>query len=177
MGSKLVVSFANPAKHYETHGIRPQSTGMNVAMVGGANAKLGLRGNGALASGLLAGRPGMNGSKTGFGGRLSPSQPSFANGQGQSQLFHLNVGVELTEICRCPVNLHVSLEADFGHAASGSFGGAGQLGAGGMGFNNDDMAARLQQQTMQMQQVRQTCLLLTCTLDLAHFCACLWYTR
>lgn len=97
MGSKLVVSFANPAKHYETHGIRPQSTGMNVAMVGGANAKLGLRGNGALASGLLAGRPGMNGSKTGFGGRLSPSQPSFANGQGQSQLFHLNAGVELTQ--------------------------------------------------------------------------------
>ena len=35
----------------------------------------------------------------------------------------------------------------------GSFGGAGQLGVGGMGFNNDDMAARLQQQTMQMQQV------------------------
>ena len=40
--------------------------------------------------------------------------------------------------------------------ASGSFGGAGQLGAGGMGFNNDDMAARLQQQTMQMQQVSIT---------------------
>ena len=35
----------------------------------------------------------------------------------------------------------------------GSFGGGGQLGTGGMGFNNDDMAARLQQQTMQMQQV------------------------
>lgn len=40
--------------------------------------------------------------------------------------------------------------------ALGSFGGAGQLGAGGMGFNNDDMAARLQQQTMQMQQVSLT---------------------
>ncbi len=40
--------------------------------------------------------------------------------------------------------------------AVGSFGGAGQLGAGGMGFNNDDMAARLQQQTMQMQQVSIT---------------------
>jgi len=40
--------------------------------------------------------------------------------------------------------------------ALGSFGGAGQLGAGGMGFNNDDMAARLQQQTMQMQQVSIT---------------------
>lgn len=37
--------------------------------------------------------------------------------------------------------------------AAGAFGGAGQLGAGGMGFNNDDMAVRLQQQTMQMQQV------------------------
>ncbi|DBB09979.1 hypothetical protein WJX82_004569 [Trebouxia sp. C0006] len=118
MGSKLVVSFANPAKHYDTHAIRPHSTGMNVAMVGGANGKLGLRGSGALASGMLAGRAGTNANKVGFGGRLSPSQSSFANGQG-------------------------------------SFGGAGQLGTGGMGFNNDDMAARLQQQTMQMQQQMQ----------------------
>jgi len=82
MGSKLVVSFANPAKHYDTHAIRPQSTGMNIAMVGGANGKLGLRGSGALASGVLAGRTGINGNKVGFGGRLSPSQSSFANGQG-----------------------------------------------------------------------------------------------
>ena len=82
MGSKLVVSFANPAKHYDTHAIRPQSTGMNVAMVGGANGKLVLRGSGALASGILAGRTGTNGNKVGFGGRLSPSQSSFANGQG-----------------------------------------------------------------------------------------------
>ncbi len=82
MGSKLVVSFANPAKHYDTHAIRPHSTGMNVAMVGGANGKLGLRGSGALASGMLAGRAGTNANKVGFGGRLSPSQSSFANGQG-----------------------------------------------------------------------------------------------
>lgn len=37
--------------------------------------------------------------------------------------------------------------------AAGNFNAAGQLGAGPIGFNNDDMAVRLQQQTMQMQQV------------------------
>lgn len=37
--------------------------------------------------------------------------------------------------------------------AAGNFNAAGQLGAASIGFNNDDMAVRLQQQTMQMQQV------------------------
>ena len=36
---------------------------------------------------------------------------------------------------------------------AGNFNAAGQLGAGALGFSNDDMAVRLQQQTMQMQQV------------------------
>ena len=84
MGSKLVVSFANPAKHYDTHAIRPQVMGMSSALVGGTNGKTGLRGNGGFASGLIAGRTGVNGIKAGFGGRVSPSQPSFADGRGQS---------------------------------------------------------------------------------------------
>ena len=33
MGNKLVVSFANPAKHYDTHAIRPQNNGMSFASV------------------------------------------------------------------------------------------------------------------------------------------------
>ena len=37
--------------------------------------------------------------------------------------------------------------------AAGNFNAAGQLGAVSVGFNNDDMAVRLQQQAMQMQQV------------------------
>ncbi len=81
MGSKLVVSFANPAKHYDTHAIRSPNS-MNSAIVGGTNGKSGLRSNGGLASGLLAGRTGMNGNKPGFGGRLSPSQMPFGNGRG-----------------------------------------------------------------------------------------------
>ena len=83
MGSKLVVSFANPAKHYDTHAIRPQNMGLNSTVAGSANSKLGLRGSGTLGGGgLLLGRPGMNGSKPGFNGRTSPSQP-FAGARGQ----------------------------------------------------------------------------------------------
>ncbi|KAL3159657.1 hypothetical protein ABBQ38_010066 [Trebouxia sp. C0009 RCD-2024] len=112
MGSKLVVSFANPAKHYDNHAIRPQSNGLGTALVG-ANGKLGVRANSGAASGLLTGRTGL-GNKAGFSNRLSPIG-SFPN-------------------------------------TRGNFSAAGQLGAGAMGFNNDDMAVRLQQQNMQMQQ-------------------------
>ena len=33
MGNKLVVSFANPAKHYDTHDIRPQKKGRRTPVV------------------------------------------------------------------------------------------------------------------------------------------------
>ena len=82
MGSKLVVSFANPAKHYDTHAIRPQSNGMASSLPGGLNGKVGLRGNTGGASSLLAGRAGLaNGSKPGFGDRLSPTG-AFAGTRG-----------------------------------------------------------------------------------------------
>lgn len=81
MGSKLVVSFANPAKHYDNHAIRPQNNGSGSALVGGNNGKLGLRGNSGAASGLLTGRSGL-GSKSGFNDRLSPTGP-FPNARGR----------------------------------------------------------------------------------------------
>lgn len=81
MGSKLVVSFANPAKHYDNHAIRPQNNGSGSALVGGTNGKLGLRGNSGAASGLLTGRSGL-GSKSGFNDRLSPTGP-FPNARGR----------------------------------------------------------------------------------------------
>ena len=80
MGSKLVVSFANPAKHYDIHAIRPQNNGSGPVLVGGANGKLGLRANSGAASGLLTGRSGL-GNKPGFNDRLSPTGP-FANARG-----------------------------------------------------------------------------------------------
>lgn len=80
MGSKLVVSFANPAKHYDNHAIRPQNSSSGPALVGGANGKLGLRANSGAASGLPTGRSGL-GNKSGFNDRLSPTG-SFANAQG-----------------------------------------------------------------------------------------------
>ena len=79
MGSKLVVSFANPAKHYDNHAIRPQNNGGGSALAGGG--KLGLRANNGAASGLLTGRTGMGG-KPGFNDRLSPTG-SFANARGR----------------------------------------------------------------------------------------------
>lgn len=80
MGSKLVVSFANPAKHYDNHAIRPQNNGSGSALAGGANGKLGLRANIGAAGGLLTGRSGL-GNKPGFNDRLSPTG-SFANARG-----------------------------------------------------------------------------------------------
>ena len=78
MGSKLVVSFANPAKHYDNHAIRPQNNGLGSALASGANGKLGLRANIGAASGLLTGR---SGNKPGFNDRLSPTG-SFASARG-----------------------------------------------------------------------------------------------
>ena len=80
MGSKLVVSFANPAKHYDNHAIRSQNNGSGSAFVGGASGKVGLRVNSGAASGLLTGRSGL-GNKPGFSDRLSPTG-SFANARG-----------------------------------------------------------------------------------------------
>lgn len=76
MGSKLVVSFANPAKHYDTHPIRPQN---NSSLNGPANSKL----TGAASAGatghVLAQRTALLAGKPGFGGRVNPSQ-AFAAG-------------------------------------------------------------------------------------------------
>lgn len=102
MGSKLVVSFANPAKHYDNHAIRPQSNGMGSALVGGANGKLGLRANSGAGSGLLTGCTGL-GSKAGFSDRLSPIG-SFPNARGRG-LWPLQT-VWLTHQC-----LHVPSSA------------------------------------------------------------------
>ena len=156
MGSKLVVSFANPAKHYDTHAIRPQSTGVGSALVGGLNSKAGLRGNTGSASSLLAGHSGLaSGSKPGFNDRLSPA--GFST-RGRSAAFGW-----------LDRSIMTSWKARNQHSQDlvmppGNFGAAGQLGAGAMGFNNDDMAVRLQQQTMQMQQV------LFCSLTLLICC-------
>lgn len=95
MGSKLVVSFANPAKHYDNHAIRPQSNGLGTALVG-ANGKLGVRANSGAASGLLTGRTGL-GNKAGFSNRLSPIG-SFPNTRGRGCGSHRLSGL-LSVLC------------------------------------------------------------------------------
>ena len=96
MGSKLVVSFANPAKHYDNHAIRPQSNGLGTA-VAGVNGKLGVRANSGAASGLITGRTGL-GSKAGFSDRLSPIG-SFPNARGRG-LWPVQA-VRLTSVSAC----------------------------------------------------------------------------
>lgn len=71
MGSKLVVSFANPAKNYDAHTVRPQinnSSGFN----GVASNRL--AGQGSPLGNAIAQRTALNANKAGFGGRVTPSQ-------------------------------------------------------------------------------------------------------
>ena len=78
MGSKLVVSFANPAKHYDTHAIRPQGT-FNSNLNGVATKAAGQASPAGMAGNMLAQRSNLLPGKPGFGGRANPSQ-AFAAG-------------------------------------------------------------------------------------------------
>lgn len=79
MGSKLVVSFANPAKHYDTHAIRPQ-TNFTPNNSNPATSKLAGQASANAAGHMLAQRTALLAGKPGFGGRINPSQ-AFAAGR------------------------------------------------------------------------------------------------
>ena len=114
-----------------------------------------------------AGRVGANGNKGNFGTSLSPGSIPAPGGRGE--LRTLAASMSLIDFFReiltvhnpviivsrqsCMNNLGSETQAKSCHMSTGSFGGNGQLATGSMGFSGDDMATRLQQQTMQMQQV------------------------
>ena len=76
MGSKLVVSFANPAKHYDAHAVRPQSN-FNSSLNSAAANKL--VGQASPAGNMLAQRASLLAGKPGFGGRTTPGQAAGKN--------------------------------------------------------------------------------------------------
>lgn len=108
MGSKLVVSFANPAKHYDTHAIRPQGN-FNSTLNGVATKVAGQASPAGMAGNMLAQRSGLLPGKPGFGGRANPSQ-AFAAGMIPVLIVStclLGTVVACTLICSSTV-LHVA---------------------------------------------------------------------
>lgn len=76
MGSKLVVSFANPAKHYDTHAVRPQNNLISSLNSAAANKSVG---QASPAGNMLAQRTNLLVGKPGFGGRTTPGQAAGKN--------------------------------------------------------------------------------------------------